>query len=564
MIRKLLFFLLAISACSGGIGGYKESAEEDFAQNTHTALWELGYLDDDPSLTGLVRGMGERIAVSAMKKRNLTYRWDIWDLDLPNAMNAGAGYTFVSTGLLRWAETTDEVAAILGHEAAHTADGHIKEAIGDAMAENLFIVLVAILTDSSTAVDLASALAGLRNLSFGREHENVADRMGALFAWESGFNPHYTTIFFERLVEFEGGRRPSDFEIAFMSHPPTEDRIGRINGLKRTQVLNDPQVALKMANDLMERGFPSEAIVYAQAGRGVDGGESLRRAERLLAGVEKLPPLPQMNRSPVTGTVPLPWLCVNLNTSSAAVLALLEGVSRDLARAIVDYREKNGDFLWKEDVLLVDGVGKALYKKIENHITVESGCPNREGIEKGSWEWEEAHKATIWGSLSSIERMLQVFGEEGLFVGALRRCLDPHRGRLSDEGRWPLATALLGDAPVLSAWPSDEESRVVAIQEDFVEITECSLPHIVAWADIVHRKLENRSMGSGERILWSFFGSEGPVPSDEWVWAAFEEAKGPWGDEGLWITFHLLLGDLIRAWGGPLHAIVPPTTPQTP
>ncbi|MCH7493890.1 M48 family metalloprotease, partial [bacterium] len=201
MTRRLaLGLLLTLVACGGSLRQMKKGMEADFARSTYRSMRDAGALHDDPVLNGLVRNLGRRLDGPARAKRRVDYSWHVLEWEIPNAFNAGDGYTFLTTGLLRWAESTDEVAMIMGHEAAHTADGHITEAIGDMMAENLFIGVIAIAVGGKAA-NFAQILSSLRNLSYGREHEYVSDRMGARFSWAGGYNPHYATTFFQRLRE---------------------------------------------------------------------------------------------------------------------------------------------------------------------------------------------------------------------------------------------------------------------------------------------------------------------------------------------------------------------------
>lgn len=297
MTRRLVVgLLLALTACGGSLRQMKKGMEADFARATYEDLQAAGALHDDPVLNGVVRTIGKRLEGPARAKRRVDYSWHVLEWEIPNAFNAGDGYTFLTTGLLRWAESSDELAMVMGHEAAHTADGHITEAIGDMMAENLFIGVIAVAVGGKAA-NFAQILSSLRSLSYGREHEYVSDRMGVGFAWAGGYNPHYAATFFQRLRDWEPEGEPSDFEIAFMSHPPTQDRIRRLQAQAQAEILGVPAAAAAMANALLDRGFPGEAIPFAQAGRDADGGAALRRAQDHLEGRAEPEPLAALDAS---------------------------------------------------------------------------------------------------------------------------------------------------------------------------------------------------------------------------------------------------------------------------
>jgi len=65
----------------------------------------------------------------------------------------------------------------------------------------------------------------------------------------------------------------------------------------------------------------------------------------------------------------LKYASVNINKASVKELMLgLKGIGKKKAKAIVDYRTKNGDFKVNDDLLKVKGIGKKLLKKNEGRI----------------------------------------------------------------------------------------------------------------------------------------------------------------------------------------------------
>lgn len=61
---------------------------------------------------------------------------------------------------------------------------------------------------------------------------------------------------------------------------------------------------------------------------------------------------------------------INLNTASKEELRLLPEIGEVRADHIVKYREENGGFCCIEEITDVDAVGKALFEKISDKITV--------------------------------------------------------------------------------------------------------------------------------------------------------------------------------------------------
>lgn len=62
---------------------------------------------------------------------------------------------------------------------------------------------------------------------------------------------------------------------------------------------------------------------------------------------------------------------VNINTADADGLCRLPGVGEGRAKAIIEYREKQGGFQKKEDIMQVSGIGEKMYARMEEYLTVE-------------------------------------------------------------------------------------------------------------------------------------------------------------------------------------------------
>ncbi len=61
---------------------------------------------------------------------------------------------------------------------------------------------------------------------------------------------------------------------------------------------------------------------------------------------------------------------ININTADAETLTLIDGIGDGLAEAIIAKRTEIGGFKTIDEIRLVDGIGKGIYKKISNYITV--------------------------------------------------------------------------------------------------------------------------------------------------------------------------------------------------
>lgn len=63
---------------------------------------------------------------------------------------------------------------------------------------------------------------------------------------------------------------------------------------------------------------------------------------------------------------------VNINKASAQEIAdSLKGIGMAKAKAIVEYRKKNGKFKKPEDIVKVKGVGPGIFAKIKKDVKVK-------------------------------------------------------------------------------------------------------------------------------------------------------------------------------------------------
>lgn len=61
---------------------------------------------------------------------------------------------------------------------------------------------------------------------------------------------------------------------------------------------------------------------------------------------------------------------VNINTANVEQLISLNGIGDVKAKAIIEYRETNGNFSSIEDIKKVSGISESLYEKIKDSITI--------------------------------------------------------------------------------------------------------------------------------------------------------------------------------------------------
>jgi len=127
-----------------------------------------------------------------------------------------------TTALIREARNDDELAFILGHEAAHHISGHLSRTRDSAVAGAVLGGLLATLAgiDPSaigTAQDLGATVGARR---FSKDFELEADRLGTIIAFRAGYDPVRGAAYF--------GRIPDPGNRFLGTHPPNADRIDAV------------------------------------------------------------------------------------------------------------------------------------------------------------------------------------------------------------------------------------------------------------------------------------------------------------------------------------------------
>jgi predicted Zn-dependent protease len=178
-----------------------------------------------------------------------------------NAFALPGGFIGVNSGLVLAAQSESELAGVMSHEIGHVAQRHIARMLGqqkqNSMIQLAAIVLGALAGVSKAGGDAAMAtmmggtgLAIQRQLSFSRDAEREADRVGLQIMRDGGFDPSGMVTFFGRLQA--ASRNYSDAVPPYlMTHPLTTDRIAdieaRIRDQRYRQRVDNPEFQLVRA-----------------------------------------------------------------------------------------------------------------------------------------------------------------------------------------------------------------------------------------------------------------------------------------------------------------------------
>ncbi len=197
---------LLIGACATSPTGRRQLmivSEESAIAASKEAYVEMlrpfeqkGQVDTDRALKKRVNHIAGRLIAQAIKMRPETRRWE-WSIkiiDDPKVVNAWAmagGKMALYTGLVRKIQpTVDELAHVLGHEISHALAKHTAEKMSVALATNLGIATVGVLSDSQSTMSTAALAAAVAiQMPNSRSAESEADHIGMELAAKAGYDP---------------------------------------------------------------------------------------------------------------------------------------------------------------------------------------------------------------------------------------------------------------------------------------------------------------------------------------------------------------------------------------
>ena len=220
-----------------------DKAEKELEKSPQFKLLDL----KDPkakALSDKVNAMVRELGKNSTRP-DIKYQVKIVEGDDLNAFTLPNGKIFLYRGLIDFAGSDDEIAAVLSHEIGHNARMHALR--GQAKANKLSWVglaaMAAMLTGKSGA-DVGQfsqyLLMGIMN-GYTEEYEKEADEQAILQMEHTRWNPSALVTFMNRLNQ-EEKRRPEWEPGIFRTHPPTAERAdAAIEELKREKIPYTPR-----------------------------------------------------------------------------------------------------------------------------------------------------------------------------------------------------------------------------------------------------------------------------------------------------------------------------------
>ena len=172
-----------------------------------------------------------RIRDNILKTGQVTHAEDFdWELKIIhddktlNAFAAPGGFIYVYTGLIKYLESEDQLAGVMGHEIAHADRRHsVNQMVKQYGVQVLLDVVLG--QNQGLLTEMAQNLVGLKN---SRSDESEADEYSVIYLCPTNYHAAGAAGFFVKLAEESTGLNP----VFLSTHPDPDNRVADINGKK--------------------------------------------------------------------------------------------------------------------------------------------------------------------------------------------------------------------------------------------------------------------------------------------------------------------------------------------
>jgi len=229
---------------------------------------------DDPEISEYLGTLGARLAQAASGARQDFEFFAVRDPSI-NAFALPGGFVGVHTGLMNAAESESELASVLAHEIAHVSQRHIAQMLGQQKQMQLPVMaaLAAAILLGRSRPDLAAgasaavqAGAASAQLSYSRDFERDADRVGLNALGAAGFDVRAMAAFFEKMQRSQRVVDDGTLPGYLRTHPISTERIAdaqnKVAGLPYKQHLDSPEFHLVRAKLRAESGDVEETLSF--------------------------------------------------------------------------------------------------------------------------------------------------------------------------------------------------------------------------------------------------------------------------------------------------------------
>jgi predicted Zn-dependent protease len=231
VIPIILCFIVTVLSPPSGLASMTVQEEKELGDKLALQIQQNLVMVNDPLITAYVDEVGRRLCEEAHDRR-FDYHFYVVKEQEPNAFAIPGGHIFVTSGLIRFVDSEDELAGVIGHEIAHSVLRHIDKAMDRAKRLSL-LTLAAIIAgaflskDAQGAATLATgamAMAQALMLKYTRENEAEADQKGIKYLTDAGYGSQAMVTFLKKIYRWQRAISP-DVPTYLSTHPGIDERI---------------------------------------------------------------------------------------------------------------------------------------------------------------------------------------------------------------------------------------------------------------------------------------------------------------------------------------------------
>lgn len=231
---------------------------QHLGQRVVAQLLQSGRIIEDLELRHYLRSVGKRLLAPTSHDID-DFRFFLVANDAINAFALPGGFIGINAGLIRATHNESELAGVMAHEISHITQRHIARQLQATQGMQwapLVAVLAAAIAGGGDGDAMQAAITGSmsimrqRRISFTREHELEADRIGIRMLAAAHFDPDAMAAFFEtmqRRARLYGRHLPQ----ILLTHPVDNTRIAEARA--RAQDYPDPSVDESPAYPIMKQ-----------------------------------------------------------------------------------------------------------------------------------------------------------------------------------------------------------------------------------------------------------------------------------------------------------------------
>lgn len=231
MRRLLCGMLIAVplAACATGSTGLGINlVDQAQVDQEGVRAWQQLRSETPASTDSAAQARARRVADRVLRgagENPAQWEVEVFKSNEVNAFALPGNKIGVFDGMMRLADSDDELAAVIGHEIGHVQAHHAAERVNTDVATQLGVqVLSSVLGGGNPQMAAALLGAGAQYgiaLPYSRNQELQADQLGLHTMAKAGYDPHAAIALWHKMATAAAGNPPT-----FLStHPATGDRI---------------------------------------------------------------------------------------------------------------------------------------------------------------------------------------------------------------------------------------------------------------------------------------------------------------------------------------------------